>query len=85
MSYEMDIVRAMAQAKDGFFLNLSHVLLKFCEPFLTPGTRSLLRVDPRYCASISSLEQIAQPGTKVHLVGLGDESSMVPRPDDGKL
>lgn len=43
-------------ASDGFFLNLTAVLLLLCKPFAEPCSPKLFKVDALYCASPISTE-----------------------------
>ena len=76
-------------AGSGFFLNLSQVLLKFCERFSSPTSKLLLKVDSKYCYAVCTADQlrksldvssgVTQPA--VHAIGLEKFDPMVPRPD----
>lgn len=72
-------------ASCGFFLNLTHVLLKFCEPFLEPQSKLLLKVDVRYGAVVSTVDSIKNRDTPIHLVGLNNSVMMVERPAHSKF
>lgn len=65
-----------ALADDGFFLNLGTLLLKLCQPFLDPNSSKLLKINPRYCATVSSLKSIG-----IHCVGLEEETRLVSNGD----
>lgn len=43
-------------ASDGFFINLTAVLLLLCKPFAEPCSSNLFKVDPLYVASPVSTE-----------------------------
>ncbi|XP_057303615.1 ubiquitin conjugation factor E4 A-like [Hydractinia symbiolongicarpus] len=65
----------------GFFLNLTHLLLKFCQPFLSPSSKLLLKVDCRYGAASATRESISKLDTPLHSVGLDKLTPMIPKPD----
>jgi len=69
-------------AKCGFFLNLTHILLKFCEPFLIPQSKLLLKVDCRYGAIVATPDSILKRETPIHLIGLNKAVTMVEKPDN---
>ena len=71
-------------ASCGFFLNLTHVLLKFCQPFLTPTSKLLLKIDCRYGAASATPESIAKYDTPLHLIGAEKHVTMVTKPDHSK-
>lgn len=73
---------ATTQAQDGFFLNLSTLLLKMCQPFMDPCSPKLLKINPQYCAVKVSFDSIAQEGTALHVVGLDGETRLVVPPDE---
>ncbi|XP_020626137.1 ubiquitin conjugation factor E4 A-like [Orbicella faveolata] len=73
---------ATTQAQDGFFLNLSTLLLKICQPFMDPCSPKLLKINPQYCAVNVGVEGIAQEDTGLHVVGLDGETRLVVPPDE---
>lgn len=73
---------ATSQAHDGFFLNLSTLLLKLCQPFTDPSSPKLLKIDPRYCAVTISSDAIGLENTALHVVGLDSETRLVLPPDE---
>jgi len=75
---------ATAQAQDGFFLNLSTLLLKLCQPFMDPCSPKLLKINPQYCAVNVGVDGIAQEDTGLHVVGLDGETRLVVPPDEGE-
>lgn len=75
---------ATTQAQDGFFLNLSTLLLKICQPFMDPCSPKLLKINPQYCAVNVGVEGIAQEDTGLHVVGLDGETRLVVPPDEGE-
>lgn len=74
---------ARTLADDGFFLNLGSVLLKLCQPFLDPSAPRLLRIDPRYCATVTNLDMLTNEATGMHSVGFEEETRLV-MSGDGK-
>ena len=75
---------ATTQAQDGFFLNLSTLLLKICQPFMDPCSPKLLKINPQYCAVNVSVDGIAQEDTGLHVIGLDGETRLVVPPDEGE-
>lgn len=73
---------ATSQAEDGFFLNLSTLLLKMCQPFMDPCSPKLLKINPKYCAVSVSSEAIGKENTGLHLVGLDSETRLVIPPEE---
>lgn len=73
---------ATSQAHDGFFLNLSTLLLKLCQPFMDPCSPKLLKINPKYCAMTVGVDAIGQEGTGLHVVGLDSETRLVVPPDE---
>ncbi|KAJ7373174.1 Ubiquitin conjugation factor E4 A [Desmophyllum pertusum] len=73
---------ATTQAQDGFFLNLSTLLLKMCQPFMDPCSPKLLKINPQYCALDVSIDGIAHEATGLHVVGLDGETRLVVPPDE---
>ena len=71
------------QAQDGFFLNLSTLLLKMCQPFMDPCSPKLLKINPQYCAVNVSFDSIAREGTALHVIGLDGETRLVVPPNEG--
>ena len=66
-------------------LNLTHVLLKLCEPVLEPQSKQLIEVDIYYgtVASIVDSEQSVE--TMLQLIGQNDSIMMVKRRDNSKF
>lgn len=75
---------ATTQAQDGFFLNLSTLLLKMCQPFMDPCSPKLLKINPQYCAVNVGVDGIAQEDTGLHVIGLDGETRLVIPPDEGE-
>ena len=75
---------ATTQAQDGFFLNLSTLLLKICQPFMDPCSPKLLKINPQYCAMSVGVDGIVQEDTGLHVVGLDGETRLVVPPDEGE-
>ncbi|KAL9957844.1 hypothetical protein ACROYT_G034792 [Oculina patagonica] len=73
---------ATTQAQDGFFLNLSTLLLKMCQPFMDPSSPKLLKINPQYCAVKVGIESITQEDTGLHVIGLDGETRLVVPPDE---
>ena len=73
---------ATTQAHDGFFLNLSTLLLKLCQPFMDPSSHKLLKINPKYCAVTVGSNAIAQETTGLHVIGLDSETRLVLPPDE---
>lgn len=67
-------------ADDSFFLNLGTILLKMCQPFLDPNSTRLLKINPHYCATVTSTGESAG----IHCTGLEEETRLI-NCDDGKL
>ncbi|VVC44918.1 Hypothetical protein CINCED_3A005936 [Cinara cedri] len=63
---------------DGFALNLSTVLLKLCQPFISNSdSLKLLKIDPTYCvAKVQNSEESRERG--VHLWKLNDSTMLLP-------
>ena len=76
----------LTQARDGFFLNLSSVMLKLCGPFLSLSERPcrVLKVSPCYCAVGSTVQDIERSDARVHLVQDMEESKMAQRTEDSE-
>ena len=76
----------LTQARDGFFLNLSSLMLKLCDPFLNLTVKpfKVLKVNSCYCAVNSTLQDIEQPNARVHLVQDLEESRIAQRSEDCK-
>ena len=55
---------------DGFFLNLSLVLLRLCIPFSEPRSPKLLRIQPTYCLATVS-DRTTAAARNVHMIGKG--------------
>ncbi|XP_065655693.1 ubiquitin conjugation factor E4 A isoform X2 [Hydra vulgaris] len=69
-------------APAGFFVNLTHVLLKFCQPFLVPNSNLLLKVDCRYGAIKTDHNLIRNKDTPIHCVGLSAANPMAHKSDN---
>ncbi|XP_050536909.1 ubiquitin conjugation factor E4 A isoform X2 [Daktulosphaira vitifoliae] len=71
---------------DGFAINLSAVLLKLCQPFISnTNNMKLLKIDPTYCAAkVQNIEESKLRG--VHLRKLDESTMLLPtnseNPDD---
>lgn len=63
---------------DGFALNLSAVLLRLCQPFISnTDNPKLLKIDPTYCAAkVLNNEESRQRG--VHLLKLNESTMLLP-------
>ena len=72
------------QAQDGFFLNLSTLLLKMCQPFMDPSSPKLLKINPQYCAVTTTADSIGRKDAGLHVVGLDKETRLVVPPDEGE-
>lgn len=55
-SSEHPEIYSSLHASDGFFLNLTAVLLLLCKPFAEPCSPKLFKVEPVYCTSPVSTE-----------------------------
>ena len=79
----MYLANPMALCGCGFSINLTFVLLKFCEPF-NPDlkNKTILKVDSRYCSVKSSANSITNPNTPLHAVGYVNEEKVVGKPDN---
>ena len=77
----------LTQARDGFFLNLTSVMLKLCEPFLSLSDRphKIMKVNSSYCAISSTLQDIEQPSARIHLVQDLEESKIAQRTEESKV
>ncbi len=69
------LAAAMSTASDGFFLNLSWVLLRLCVPFSSQGggakrSARIASIDPTYCTVAA--------GTESRVVDFREESKLVP-------
>ncbi|XP_065677419.1 ubiquitin conjugation factor E4 A [Hydra vulgaris] len=69
-------------APAGFFVNLTHVLLKFCQPFLVPNSNLLIKVDCRYGAIKTNHNLIRNKDTPIHCVGLSAANPMAHKSDN---
>ncbi|XP_025409888.1 ubiquitin conjugation factor E4 A isoform X2 [Sipha flava] len=69
---------------DGFAINLSAVLLRLCQPFISnTDNPKLLKIDPTYCAvQIHNDEDSRERG--VHLLKLNDSTMLLPVDDDSR-
>ena len=76
---------ATSQAEDGFFLNLSTLLLKMCQRFMDPLSPKLLKINPQYCAVPVGSNAIGQESTGLHVVGLDSETRLVAPPDEEQI
>ena len=72
-----------AHAQDGFFLNLSLIMLKLCMPFMDPASPKLLKIDPCYCAVETSVNSISNEETSVHVVGMEAETRLTLLENEG--
>lgn len=72
-------------ADSGFFLNLTHVLLKFCDPFCSPESKLLFKVDCRYGAVASTPESVMKLNTQIHAIALNKYTPMAPEVDDASI
>lgn len=75
---------ATTQAQDGFFLNLSTLLLKMCQPFMDPCSPKLLKINPQYCAVNIGIDDIAREDTSLHVIGLDSETRLVVPAEEGE-
>eukprot|EP00795_Rhopilema_esculentum_P013455 gene13455-4330_t len=84
LSIHTDFGSSLTQARDGFFLNLSFIMLKLSEPFLdlSERPRKLLKVNSCYCGVRSKLQDIEKPDTLVHLVQNLEESRVAQRTEE---
>lgn len=80
---KMFVANPMDYCSCGFFLNLSFVLLKFCEP-LNPDSKSkaILKVDCRYCSVKTSVNSISKPDALLHAIGFDVEDKLATKPDN---
>ncbi|XP_035212964.1 ubiquitin conjugation factor E4 A-like [Stegodyphus dumicola] len=69
-------VYAALHASDGFFTNLTGVLLLLCKPFSEPCCPILFKIDPLYSASPVSTEKNKNG---VHLKSISSETCLLPR------
>jgi len=84
LSMHTDYGSMLTQARDGFFLNLTSVMLKLCEPFLSLSDRphKIMKVNSSYCAISSTLQDIEQPSARIHLVQDLEESKIAQRTEE---
>lgn len=87
LSIHTEFGSMLVQARDGFFLNLSSVMLKLCEPFISMAERpsKVLKVNSLYCAVGSTIQDIEKPDTRVHLVQDTQESKVAQRTEDSEF
>ena len=73
-----DVQRVFAQfnASDGFFLNLSSLVVKLARPFANSTSSKLFQVDPKYCSCPLSVHGV------VHINGLAEETKLSAQPDN---
>ena len=76
-------------AGDGFFLNVSWVLLRLCSPFITPSIGSsfnpkLMNVDPGYCTLGSTANIQQTPPHSQTFVNFSHETKMTSRGKRGR-
>ena len=69
----------------GFLLNLTHVLLKLCEPILKPKSKQLIEVDLYYGTVASTVDSEQSVQTTLQLTGRSDSSMMVKKRENGKF
>ena len=69
----------------GFLLNLTHVLLKLCEPILKPKSKQLIEVDLYYGTVASTVDSEQSVQTTLQLTGRSDSSMMVKKRKNGKF
>ena len=70
-------------ASCGLCINLTHVLLKLCEPFNPDSkNKTILKVDCRYCSVETSPSSITKPETPLHAINYSKEDKVVGKPDD---
>lgn len=67
------------QASDGFFVNLSWVLLRLCSPFMTqedssPRKRKVRAIDVTYCTAANT----SDVGDREPLIDFRRETKLVP-------
>ena len=72
-------------APSGFFVNLTHLLLKFCQPFLSPTSNLLLKIDCRYGAVEADPNLIRSRDTPLHCVGLSKANPMAQKTENSKV
>ncbi|KAJ8679553.1 hypothetical protein QAD02_015340 [Eretmocerus hayati] len=66
---------------DGFMLNLSHVLLRLCQPFCTkPNDPKLLKIDPTYCAA-EAKDATESRDKGIHMKGMRTQTCLIPTPE----
>lgn len=66
---------------DGYMLNVSAVLLRLCQPFISDMNNKILKIDPTYCAAkITSEEEAQRKG--VHMHNLHSETCFLPSEED---
>lgn len=67
-------------ARDGFFLNLSAVLVRLCAPFMIISSPKLLKIDPRICIT----KQNTTSARGIFRLNLHDETKLANQPSSGK-
>ncbi|XP_066934926.1 ubiquitin conjugation factor E4 A-like [Clytia hemisphaerica] len=78
---KMFVPNPMAVSGCGFYLNLTYVLLKFCEPF-NPDlkNKTILKVDCRYCSVHTTPQSIAKLDAPLHAIGYSEDEKVVAKP-----
>ena len=66
-------------------LNLTHVLLKLCEPILEPQSKRLIMVDIYYETVASTVDSEQSVETTLHLIGRNDSIMMMKKRDNSKF
>lgn len=75
-----DFFLGNSTVSDGFMLNLSSVLLRLCQPFISDSSSKILKIDPTYCAAKIHSEEEAQI-RNVHMRDLHSETCFLPAED----
>ena len=63
-------------------LNLTHVLLKLCEPMLEPQSKRLIKVDIYYSTVASTVDSQQRVKPTLHLIERNDSIMMVKKRDN---
>ena len=63
-------------------LNLTHVLLKLCEPILEPQSKRLIKVDIYYGTVASTVDSQQSVKPTLHLIERNDSIMMVKKRDN---